>query len=182
MSPNDDFDAALALTALPYDSGRLTVRWLTNAADDPALPCYSDRILGTSWFKFTPDFTGALTLDTYPDGTTGAFITAVWTGTRGHLVNAGCNPDQHNPLSVNVTAGTPYTIETAYYGNFEIKTDPILDLKVSRTLTISGSTGVPQVKVDYSDGASLPAGQGRRQRLLHHPGFARLVRHGHAEQ
>jgi hypothetical protein len=144
LSTNDDFDSPVTFSALPYDSGRQSPAFATLAPDDPALPCYTGQVYHSVWFRFTPSFPGSILVDA--TGSNYSSRLAAWTGGRGDLSNLGC---AINELVLSVSAGTTYYFEVvSQYNEF----DPLLVLRVSQALTISGSTGMPDVNLTaYTD-------------------------------
>jgi hypothetical protein len=90
---NDDFDAAVVITPLPF-TDNLNTSEATTAADDPADPedpavCFVGS--HTVWYRFTPSKNMTINANTVgSDYDTGI---AVFTGTRGALTFIGCNDD-----------------------------------------------------------------------------------------
>jgi len=112
---NDDFDNAITVNAVPYTNTQ-DVGSATTAADDPAFTCGWDQGYNTVWYRYTPDETGILIVNTF--GSTYDTVLAVWTGARGSLTSRACNDDSggtQSEVAVFVNAGTTYYIEVASY-------------------------------------------------------------------
>lgn len=104
---NDDFDDALVVTAIPYSNSQ-DVFTATQAADDPALPCYyNQKEDSTVWYRYTPPAGETLVFSSM--GSDYGPAMAVWTGARGSLVNVACSTGTNMALAL--TAGTTYHIE-----------------------------------------------------------------------
>lgn len=104
---NDDFDAAVAIEEVPFSHVVLTNE-ATKAPDDP--DCSSGG--RTVWYRFTPDEdirAVVTTLGSNYDTTLG-----VYTGTRGALVEVGCNDDafgtRQSGLRFEAAAGETYHV------------------------------------------------------------------------
>lgn len=104
-SSNDDFDAAIAVTEIPFSHVVLTNE-ATKVPDDP--DCSSGG--RTVWYRFTPaeDTTVIVsTLGSNYDTTLG-----VYTGTRGALTEVACNDDafstRQSGVRLEATAGETY--------------------------------------------------------------------------
>jgi hypothetical protein len=83
--PNDDFDNATVVSALPFSDSE-DVSEATRAADDP----YSS-FWPNVWYRFTPATDTSLEVDTAGSNTdTDACL---YTGTRGALAPVACSPD-----------------------------------------------------------------------------------------
>jgi hypothetical protein len=103
---NDDFDAAVVIGGLPFQTSTSTVE-ATAAADDPT-SCTNN---GSVWFSFTPDHDLTIDADTFGSGYD--TVLSAYTGTRGALtlVPGACNDDSSSLQSRIVfaaTAGTTY--------------------------------------------------------------------------
>jgi len=112
---NDDFAGAIPLGTVPFLS-TVDVTNATTAGDDPALTLCS-RPVGTKsvWYSYTPGTTRFVYLDTF--GSSYDTMIGVFTGARGGLTAVACNDDDsrspggfNSGVSLNATAGTPYTI------------------------------------------------------------------------
>ena len=111
---NDDFDAAVDITALPFTDNQNTSE-ATTAADDPADPedpavCFIGG--HTVWYQFTPSEDMRINANTSgSDYDTGI---AVFTGTRGALTILDCNDDVlvfrevQSSVTFDAVAGTTY--------------------------------------------------------------------------
>jgi Leucine-rich repeat (LRR) protein len=144
LSTNDDFDSAITIDTLPYDSGIPGLTWATTAPDDPVFPCISDQGGSTTWYRITPDFSGTIGLESIGWNYR---LLAVWTGERGSLVNAGCGYDV---LSLDVIAGITYYIEiSGYSGGYGQE----IGLRGYHAVTISGNAGtVNDLLFDWGSG------------------------------
>jgi hypothetical protein len=98
--PNDEFNNAIAISALPF-SDTQDVSAVTRAADDPAT-CWSYS-QGTVWYKITPSANtrvfARITRDYWGGGMT------VFTGSRGSLSWLACDS---NVLIVDLAVGQTY--------------------------------------------------------------------------
>lgn len=115
--PNDDFDNATLINTMPYTDIQDTYSD-TTALDDPLLPCGSqDQGMGSVWYRYTPASEEILNLST--SGSEYNTMLAVWTGSRGSLVNVGCDDDSASGLqsflSLPISAEQTYYIEVAGY-------------------------------------------------------------------
>ncbi|WP_367127450.1 PKD domain-containing protein [Saccharothrix sp. HUAS TT1] len=101
---NDDFDQAVAITALPFGADA-DLAEATPAEDDP-LCTTSDE--ASVWYDYTAGSDGVLAFDLVGSGY--GFV-AVYTGSRGALERApdtGCSSGWDDPALLRVTAGTTY--------------------------------------------------------------------------
>jgi hypothetical protein len=103
---NDDFDAAVVIGSLPFQTSMSTDE-ATAAADDPT-SCTNNASV---WFSFTPDQDLTVEADTFGSGYD--TVLSAYTGTRGALtlVPGACNDDSSGLQSRIVfaaTAGTTY--------------------------------------------------------------------------
>jgi len=103
---NDDFDAATAITALPFTAEQNTTE-ATKAADDPYW-CQSYDVRGTVWYRYTA--TRNVILRATSAGSDRDMILAAHTGLRGELrgVDGACSTGTRYPMTFRVTAGTTY--------------------------------------------------------------------------
>jgi hypothetical protein len=99
--PNDDFDSATVITALPF-SESVDMRYATNAWDDPfcATP-YGPSI----WYQFTAASSARLELTMNSYGTIG-----LYSGSRGALDELACANYWDGPLFFEAEAGRTYYI------------------------------------------------------------------------
>ncbi|MEX2238620.1 MAG: serine/threonine-protein kinase [Dehalococcoidia bacterium] len=115
----DDIDNPAEIGFVPF-STLLNVNPTTTAPDDPVISCGAQQHSKTVWFLlFAPTFSGRLFVDT--TGSTYDTVVAVWTGTRGSLVEVACNDDVvvGTPTSYvewDVVAGTTYYISVGAFG------------------------------------------------------------------
>jgi hypothetical protein len=102
--PNDDFDNAIVIAALPFQDTQDTTD-ATTAADDPDCAGRAH----TAWYRFTPAADATIvahTADSNYDTTLSAY-----TGARGSLTQLACNDDAiglQSRIQLDVTAGTTY--------------------------------------------------------------------------
>ncbi len=116
---NDDFDDAFVIHSFPYGNTQNTAP-ATTAVDDPYFPCGSTSQGSNSvWYRYTPASAKLLTVST--SGSNYDTMLAVWTGSRGSLVNVGCNDDASEStksfLSIIIPGGQTYYIEAVGYSN-----------------------------------------------------------------
>ncbi|HEY2956781.1 MAG TPA: hypothetical protein VGM21_01020 [Actinomycetota bacterium] len=103
---NDDFDSAVAITALPFEATQDTAE-ATRAADDPE--CV-DGDGHTVWYSFTPSADVDVVVDTF--GSDYDTTLSAWTGTRGALSQVACNDDfqsLQSRIAFTANAGSPTT-------------------------------------------------------------------------
>ena len=134
---NDDLDTPLVISVTPYFSTQ-SVNGYSTAADDPDLPCASGKKYLSAWYQFTPAQAGQLLVNT--NGSNYDTILAVWTGTRGSLVNIGCNDDpgsNSSSLSLSLTGGVVYSIEITSFSS--IPRDPTLAFSAGFTPVAPGA-------------------------------------------
>jgi hypothetical protein len=102
---NDDFDSAVAITALPFEATQDTAE-ATRAADDPE--CV-DGDGHTVWYSFTPSADVDVVVDTF--GSDYDTTLSAWTGTRGALSQVACNDDfqsLQSRIAFTANAGVTY--------------------------------------------------------------------------
>jgi hypothetical protein len=85
VPPNDDFDNATVVTALPFTDTE-DVSEATRATDDPYTSGWPNV-----WYRFTPATDTSLELDT--TGSNTSTDVCVYQGTRGALGQVACSPD-----------------------------------------------------------------------------------------
>lgn len=114
--PNDDIADALLIASTPYTATHSTTG-ATAAADDPLIACAGNLPRYNSvWYRYTPALNSVIEASTI--GSAYDTILAVWTGTRGALVNRACNDDAsglQSRVTVTVSAGTEYYMQVAGY-------------------------------------------------------------------
>jgi hypothetical protein len=88
--PNDDVDAAVAFTGVPFEATADTTE-ATRADDDPA--CIGDDG-NTVWYSLTVTTTTEVTIDTF--GSDYDTTLSAWTGERGSLEPVACNDDTNS--------------------------------------------------------------------------------------
>jgi len=119
-APNDDFDNAEPLT---LSKQRAFTEYATTAGDDPLIDCGYDgsaQYYHSVWYEYTPTQGGKLKVNTF--GSDFDTELAVWTGTRGSLVNQACNDDFNgvqSKIALDVLPGVTYYIEVAAYSSSE---------------------------------------------------------------
>lgn len=116
--PNDDFNAALLITTLPYIHS-VDTRAATVAPDDPNMGCGAGVNSNTVWYRLVPSFYGLIEANTF--GSNYDTVLAVFTGTRGALNRITCNDDASGSLQSQVTfeviPSQTYYLEVADYGS-----------------------------------------------------------------
>jgi hypothetical protein len=157
---NDDFNSLTSISATPYTLTGFSTVAATTSSDDPALPsaCGTGQGSNSVWWSFTPNSKGALDINTA--GSDYDTLLAVWTGTRGALVNFACNDNSPTDTTsvltgLNVKAGTTYYIEVVQPGS--LGTGGSLDLSlVFNTAAVSAT----YVSVGAYDGWALETSDG----------------------
>ncbi|HWO70969.1 MAG TPA: hypothetical protein VNP94_09485 [Actinomycetota bacterium] len=102
--PNDDFDAATVVAAVPF-SDSLDTSEATTAPDDP--DCAGNG--HTVWYAFTPASDLTITANTF--GSDYDTTLSAYTGTRGALDQVACNDDfigLQSKITFFATAGVTY--------------------------------------------------------------------------
>jgi hypothetical protein len=100
-APNDDFDNATPVGALPF-TDRVDTREATAAADDPTT-CSNN---GSVWYRFTP---GAdMVIEAKTAGSDYYTVLSAYTGSRSALTQRACVYGPDSRAVVNVTANTTY--------------------------------------------------------------------------
>jgi hypothetical protein len=150
--PNDDFNNATAVTAIPFttteDTGNATV-----AADDPFCAGRS----ATVWFSFTPTTDQRVEANTF--GSNYDTTLSVWTGSRGALNLVACNDDSQGTVQsrvfFNATAGVTYFFMVSAFGSdaggnlvFNVLQAPpalAISLDVAQFGSIDPTTGVATI-------------------------------------
>ena len=144
---NDDFGSPIDITTMPYTHTQ-DVKGATTATDDPALGCASGNQDALSvWYRYTPSVSGTLLLNN--SGSDYYSPLAVWTGSRGSLVQMGCNSGYPSSnVSVAVSAGTAYYIEAVatYAGT------------TSTSLTLNASFLLPPSNDDFGSPILISGG------------------------
>ena len=130
---NDNFANATNIGTLNFIDVQDSSGATTESAD-PTPPCVNQFSSGngnsgghpngdynTIWYKFTPQFSANLSLDT--SGSSYDTVLSVWKGTPGSLTNIACNDDissgvqlQSAVSGVTLTAGTTYYIMVSSFG------------------------------------------------------------------
>ena len=143
---NDDFDDAIALTAVPFSVTADTTE-ATRAADDPE--CIGGDEF-TVWYDLTLASTTEIVLDTF--GSDFDTTLSAWTGARGSLTQVACNDDfgsLQSRIAFVAQAGVTYHIMAASFpfapgGNLVLNGQvlpPPLQLTVSLNSTGSLTSG-----------------------------------------
>ena len=130
--PNDNFANAINITQLSFfdtqDSSAATTE-----TSDPVPSCvtqfttaqgntggHPNGLYNTVWYKFTPQFSGPLAVDT--SGSSFDTVLSVWTGSPGNFTQIACNDDAAQGTlssqisSVQLSAGTTYFILNSSFG------------------------------------------------------------------
>jgi hypothetical protein len=146
--PNDDFDSATVIGALPF-ADTVDMTQATTAADDPLL-CFGEPAspFGTVWYSFTPAFSGLVR----PTVTYLANL-SMYTGGRGSLTLVTCGA-----TALEVTAGVTYHFMLASLvpdlGETTWSLDryfpPEVALTVNATGFVNPKTGVATVSGTFS--------------------------------
>ena len=114
---NDEPATAAPITALPFAASQSTAPATSNAAD-PVHDCTGRADSRSVWFRYTADFTGALTLNTF--GSNYDTVLAAYAGEAIPGPELACNNDANGTLqsavSFAVASGQSYLIEAAGYG------------------------------------------------------------------
>ncbi|GIV70075.1 clostripain-related cysteine peptidase [Caldilinea sp.] len=132
--PNDDFNAALLITTLPYQHS-LDTRAATVAPDDPNMGCGAGVNSNTVWYRFIPSFYGFIEANTF--GSNYDTVLAIFTGARGALNRLTCNDDASGSVQsqviFEVIPNQTYYLEVADYGSpgggelhLTLRADPLL--------------------------------------------------------
>jgi hypothetical protein len=118
---NDTFENATTIS-LSVNATNLTqnISNATTAADDPIFTCASRSGYKSVWFKFIPDQSGLINLDTI--GSNYDTLLGIWQGSRGSLASIACNDDGGGNYasklqSISISSGQTYIIEVASYGS-----------------------------------------------------------------
>ncbi len=131
--PNDNIANAINITTLSFNDTQDSSN-ATTETTDPVPPCviqyssangntggHPNGLYNTIWYKFTPQFSANLSLDT--TGSSYDTVLSVWSGNPGSLVNVACNDDVNPGVQVQsqlsgiaLTAGTTYYIMTGSFG------------------------------------------------------------------
>ncbi|TEU18745.1 MAG: hypothetical protein E3J25_00830, partial [Anaerolineales bacterium] len=110
--PNDDFDGATEVTAVPFTASQ-NIEAATLATDDPPTAC-ADSYGQSVWYRFTAAASGAVRVDTLDsDYDT---VLALYTGTRGALSEVACSDQfigNQSLLTFEAVAPTTYYIMVA---------------------------------------------------------------------
>jgi uncharacterized repeat protein (TIGR01451 family) len=145
--PNDDFDAARLITALPYVDTQDT-RGGSTSADDPGL-CSAGKGYASVWYSYTPTADSFLTATTSGSGY--STVLAVWTGVRGSLQRVACDAtsaaDGRSLVVVPLTAGTTYHIEVA----------GVSPVGTAGPLTLTVTTETPLSVASLGDAVDAPS-------------------------
>lgn len=123
------------------DGGQTSTNNMTIESNDPALSCMwgtpsNTRGHRTVWYKFTPEYSGWVTIDTASSTRVGAFppffdtVLAVYSGGCGALTQLACSDDFNgftSRVSIAVQAGQTYYVEAADW-QFPLSGDAVLNL------------------------------------------------------
>jgi hypothetical protein len=157
--PNDDFNHATAVPAVPFTQTQ-SVAGATVAFDDPF--CVSQN--QTVWFAFTP--TRNMRLEANTVGSDYDTTLGVYAGARGALNQIGCNDDSNGTLQSTVRfdaiAGVTYYFEVSSFSPFvlgnlvfnlvPVQAPPLLVITPSVTKfgTIAPTTGTATISGSIS--------------------------------
>ena len=109
--PNDDFDEAFPITALPFVHTQQTAT-ATIAPDDPF--CSGNK--ASVWFSYTPTQSGRVDFNTF--GSNYDTTLSAWSGTRGNLSQLACNDNAdglQSRIRFDAVAGVTYHIMAGAY-------------------------------------------------------------------
>ena len=98
---NDDFDNALSIESLPFETS-LDMFSATSAPDDPVASC-GLGVLPTTWFAFELSTVREWSLNSCLGGLGPAV--AAYTGTRGHLNEVACSGENAPGVAVTIESG-----------------------------------------------------------------------------
>jgi hypothetical protein len=105
---NDDFDAPVTISALPF-THTIPTDEATTAVDDPTPSCAAGGTGPTVWYAFTPKRRMTIQANTF--GSDYDTDLVVYTGTRGNLAEVACNDDAQglqSSVSIQVARGQTY--------------------------------------------------------------------------
>jgi hypothetical protein len=124
--PNDNIANAINITTLSFGDTQDS-SGATTETTDPVPPCvnqyssangntggHPNGLYNTIWYKFTPQFSANLSLDTI--GSSYDTVLSVWSGNPGSLANVACNDDINPGVQVqSQLSGVALTADTTYY-------------------------------------------------------------------
>jgi hypothetical protein len=102
---NDDFDAPVVISALPF-THTIPTDEATTAVDDPTPSCAAGGTGPTLWYAFTPKRRMTIQANTF--GSNYDTDLVVYTGTRGNLTEVACNDDDQglqSSVTIDVARG-----------------------------------------------------------------------------
>jgi hypothetical protein len=143
---NDDFDNAVAFTAVPFEATTDTTE-ATVADDDPT--CVPDST-NTVWYAVTLPITTEIVVDTF--GSDYDTVLSAWTGPRGALEQVACNDD-----SGSLQSRIAFTAEAGVTYHLLVGTFPG---SPSGTLVLHGQALPPAVTLAITIGATGSAVDG----------------------
>jgi hypothetical protein len=150
---NDDFDAAVAFTAVPFEATADTTE-ATRAEDDPS--CIGDDG-NTVWYSVTLTETTEIAIDTF--GSDYDTTLSAWTGERGSLELVACNDDTdslQSRIQFVAEAGVTYHLMVGSFpgapGGNLVLTGQVLPPPMELTITLAPTGSVT------SDGAAVIGG------------------------
>ena len=117
--PNDDFDDATEISALPF-SDVVDTAGATIALDDPDLGCADTDEPNSVWYRLVLSADVFLQVDTF--GSDYGTALAVFTGDRGSLSEVACNSNAggaQSAVQFPAQAGVTYMIEVIQFGSSE---------------------------------------------------------------
>jgi hypothetical protein len=153
--PNDDFDRATAVPALPFSTTQ-DVGGATTAPDDPFPNCFPSRNQ-TVWFAFTPTQNMRLEANTF--GSNYGTVLSVYTGTRGSLTPVACNFEFFPGIRVrfDAAAGTTYFVMVSSF--FPVSSGNLVFNLLQAPPLLTISPGVNQFgSIDPSTGTATISG------------------------
>lgn len=151
VPPNDDFDSARPISALPF-SDTVDATLATVADDDPPVRCLNG-ISNTVWYSFTPSRDMPVGLDTFGSSYTSSI--AIFTGSRGALTFLGCSSMGQNYQGLQAIAGTTYhvmvsadTFNSPYGGMLQFHTrqgPTVTGFAINRSNSVNNASGVATI-------------------------------------
>ncbi len=145
--PNDDFNDALVISALPFTDRVSTIDARTSHDDPPSVEHCGGGVIGghTVWYQFTPSEN--LRINASTSGSNYDTNIFVYTGTRGNLTLVECNPLPRS-MTFDAVAGETYFFLVASGeasgGNlvFTVQLGIEVGVAIDPVGTVNPSTGV----------------------------------------
>ncbi len=130
---NDEIAGATLIGALPASISQNTASFTANSAD-PVHACTGGRDSATAWFRFVPNFSGVVQINT--TGSDYDTVLSAYPGTSSAGAEAACNDDINDyalqsAFTLNVTAGQSYLVEVSSYGAVNAGGNLVLSLSAN---------------------------------------------------